>query len=355
MPEGKVLDNLLLETIIYLLKAIYNADESKKKNDIGIERQSKYDNKNNDNIDKDNNDNINNNNDNDNNNDNNNSNDNNDYTLSLNNTITAFLWITKAILQRKQIQNSEKTYSWQDSISSLLYTFLTNDKFNEIKYETFMTQINNSLENSKFPDITLILNLNIMRNGIISYLISDNMNIITSKHTYVLSTQKINSINNHQFNNFNPFWQQKCWVQLAIPLLKKLIDHNQQNNSNNNLKKIELKERNNESKMKNDKNMSENEKNNVNKNELYEIKEKRTFPTSCLLGLLHLSKNMPPNVLSSHSTELSKVVLEELKVTTAPFSVPGNVHLNTQGIEPSAGTIVSLFVYNDNSVCSMYY
>ena len=357
MPEGKVSDNLLLETILNLLKAIYNAEESSKENDVEKLRQNQHDDNNNDNNYNNKNDNIHDSNDNNNNNSNNHNYDNNDYTLSLKNTITAFLWITKAILQRKQIQNSEKTYSWQDSISSLLFTFLTNDKFNEIRYETFITQINNSLKSSKFPDISLILNSNIMRNGTLSYLISDKMNIITSKHTYVLLTQKINSINNHQFNNFNPFWQQKCWVQLAIPLLKKIIDYNQQNNanSNNNLKKIEFKEMNNESKIKYDKNKSENKKSNENENELYEMKEQRTFPTSCLLGLLHLSKNMPPNVLSSHSTELSKVVLEELKVTTEPSSVPGNVLLNTQGIEPSAGMCVSLFVYHDNSVFSMNY
>ena len=350
MPEGNVLDNLLLKTIINLLKSIYNAEEGAKENDVEKMRQHKYndDNHNNDhnNNDTSNNHNI----------DNKGIN-NNNYTLSLNSTITAFLWITKAILQRKQIQNSEKSYIWQDSISSLLFTFLTNDKFNEIKYETFIKKINDSLNKSKFPDISLIFDLNIMKNGRISYLISDKMNIITSKHTYVLSTHKLNSINNHHFNNFNPFWQQKCWVQLAIPLLKKIIDYNQQNNSNNNLspRKIELKEINDKSKITEDKNIAENKEKKENKNELCEIEEKRTFPTSCLLGLLHLSKNMPPNVLSSHSTELSKVVLEELKVTTAPSLVSGNVLLNTQGMEPSAGTCASLFVYNKNSFFSTNY
>ena len=332
MPEGAALDYLLLQTIINLLKSIYYFKQCVNGDD---------------NID---------NNDNNNNNNNNNGSNNNEVA-SINNTITAFLWTTKAVLQRKQIQNKEKTINWQDCISSLLFTLITNDVYNKTKKSSFITQVNCILKQSNFPDICDILSLNNTKNNLISHLICDKMSIITSKHTYILPTQKINSSKYH-FNNFNPFWQQKCWVQIAIPLLKKIIDNNQLNNSRNNVGKIEfkdknLKESNNENKNNNENNnenkiesVNINENNNKLENEKMKVKnvsennDQRTFPTSCLLGLLHLSKNIPPNILSSQSSELSKVVLEALKVTIVPSSVSKNVPPNTQGTESSAGTYV---------------
>jgi hypothetical protein len=355
MPEGVTLDYLLLGTIINLLKSVYHFKQCDNGDgNINI---------NNNNNNYDNNYNSNNNN-NKNDNGKNDSNSNNNEIASINNTITAFLWTTKAVLQRKQIQNNEKTFNWQDCISSLLFTLITNDVYNKTKNSSFITLVNSILKQSNFPDICDILNLNNTKNNLISHLICDKMSIITSKHTYILPTQKISS-SKYNFNNFNPFWQQKCWVQIAIPLLQKIIDNNQQHNSRNNVGKIELKDKNvkesnyeiknnnnNDDKIKSGSNKNNNieledEKMKVNNNNVTENNEQRTFPTSCLLGLLHLSKNIPPNILSSQSSELSKVVLEALKVTIAPSSITKNVPPNAQRMESSAGTYV-LHIFSCN-------
>jgi hypothetical protein len=346
MPEGVALDYLLLETIINLLKSIYHFKEC----DNG---DGNFNNKSNNNQMK-------------NNNNNDDSNSNNNEVASINNTITAFLWTTKAVLQRKQIQNSQKAFNWQDSISSLLFTLITNEEYNKTKNSSFITHVNSILKQSNFPDICDILNLNNTKNNLISHLVCDKMSIITSKHTYILPIQKTNS-SKYNFNNFNPFWQQKCWVQIAIPLLKKIIDNNQQiNNSRNNVGKIELKDKtiiesNNEKKNNYNNNNNfvsvninensiklENGKDMKNNN-VTENNEQRTFPTSCLLGLLHLSKNIPPKILSSQSSELSRVVLEALKVTIAPSSVSKNIPPNAQGMESSAGTYV-LHIFESTSI-----
>ena len=331
MPEGVALDYLLLETIMNLLKSIHQLRQC----DNG---DGNTDNKTNNNEM--------------NNNDNNgDSNSNNNEVASIDNTIAAFLWTTKAVLQRKQIQNKEKTFNWQDSISSLLFTLITNDVYDKTKNSSFITCVNSILKLSNFPDICDILGSNNTKNNLVSHLICDKMSIITSKHTYILPIQKINS-SKYNFNNFNPFWQQKCWVQIAIPLLKKIIDNNHLINSRNNVGKIELKDKNMiESYYENnnnieDKSVTNNENNNKLEIEKKKVKnstdnnEQRTFPTSCLLGLLHLSKNIPPNILSSQSSELSKVVLEALKVTIVPSSVSKNVSPRAQGMESSVGTYV---------------
>ena len=341
MPEGVALDYLLLEIIVNLLKSIYHFKECDNGDDNSFNNKSNNNHNHNDN-NSNNKSNIN---------DNNSSN--NNEMASINNTITAFLWMAKAVLQRKQIQNTQKTLNWQDSISSLLLTLIINDEFNKTKNLPFITHINSILKKSDFPDICHILNLNNTNNNLISHLICDKMSIITSKHTYILPMKKINS-SKYNFNNFNPFWQQKCWVQIAIPLLEKIIDNNQLNNSRNVIEKMELKEKNkkenngNEENEIENKNVGNNENNNKLDNEKMKVKnnnvtendEQRTFPSSCLLGLLHLSKNIPPNILSSQSSELSKVVLEALKVTIAPSSISKNVPPNTEGMESSVGTYV---------------
>ena len=320
MPEGDILDNLLSKTIVNLLKSIHSIKVCKYEIDIKEKKQrqcndiedvpnygndSTYD----------------------------------DSIASLNGMIVAFLWIAKAILQRKQIFNSQKTYTWQDGISSLLFTLLTNDDYNATKNSAFVTHINSCLKQSEFPEICHIFSSDSMENNTISHLISDKMSIITSKHSYVLPVQRSNSTRN-SFNNFNPFWQQKCWVQFAVPLLKKIIENSRHINSKNSAGKMEFIEK---DMIENNNNneidinyKAENEDNNETKLSVNNVP--RTFPRTCLLGLLHLSKNMPPNILSSQSKELSKVILEELKVTNTPPSVSGKVLLNPQGMESSAGT-----------------
>lgn len=282
MPEGKTLDDLLTKTVILFQKKILEyiiSRESKNKNNIEENKEIKN---------------------------------NKDLPQSLQGVILALIWISKSLFMRPTAWNFEKTFSWQENFSTFLYSLLTQPILIVLKNSKLVKYVN-----IKDESFDLIME----ENTKIGEFIGEKMSIIMTNNSHILPEKNVNFP--LFYNNFSPFWKQRTWTRLAIPLLKKMVEINQINisvhnttvNNDTNSDTNKNDDRNNSNGVSNNDNNKTN--NNINNNNSTDS----THATPCLLGLLNLAKNMPGNVLSSHSADLSRIIISALKINFEEFSV----------------------------------
>ena len=282
MPEGRTLDDLLTKTVILFQKKILEyikSRESKSKNNNEESKEIKN---------------------------------NKDLPQGLQGVILALIWISKSLFMRPTASNFEKTFSWQENFSTFLYSLLTQPIIIVLKSSKLVKYVN-----KKDESFDLIME----ENTKIGEFIGEKMSIIMTNNSYILPEKNVNFP--LFYNNFSPFWKQRTWTRLAIPLLKKMVEINQINisvhnttvNNNTNSDTNKNDGRNNSNDVSNNDNNKTN--NNINNNNSTDS----THATPCLLGLLNLAKNMPGNVLSSHSADLSRIIISALKINFDEFSV----------------------------------
>ena len=284
MPEGRTLDDLLTKTVILFQKKILEyikSRESKSKNNNEESKEIKN---------------------------------NKDLPQGLQGVILALIWISKSLFMRPTASNFEKTFSWQENFSTFLYSLLTQPTLIVLKNSKLVKYVN-----IKDESFDLIME----ENTKIGEFIGEKMSIIMTNNSYILPEKNVNFP--LFYNNFSPFWKQRTWTRLAIPLLKKMVEINQINisvhnttvNNNTNSDTNKNDDRNNSNDVSNNNNNKTNINININNNNSTDS----THATPCLLGLLNLAKNMPGNVLSSHSADLSRIIISALKINFDEFSV----------------------------------
>ena len=286
MPEGKTLDDLLTKTVILFQKKILEyikSRESKNKNNVEENKEIKN---------------------------------NKDLPQGLQGVILALIWISKSLFMRPTAWNFEKTFSWQENFSTFLYSLLTQPILIVLKNSKLVKYVN-----IKDESFDLIME----ENTKIGEFIGEKMSIIMTNNSHILPEKNVNFP--LFYNNFSPFWKQRTWTRLAIPLLKKMVEinlinisvHNITVNNNTNSDTNKNDDRNNSNDVSNNNNNKTN--NNINININNNNSTDSTHATPCLLGLLNLAKNMPGNVLSSHSADLSRIIISALKINFDEFSV----------------------------------
>lgn len=226
--------------------------------------------------------------------------------------ILALVWISKSLFMRPSAWNFDKTLSWQESFSFFLFSLLTQPVFTVLKNSEFVKYVNSVSGNTDSVDYSYSTEILAEENILIGEFLGEKMSIIMTNHSYILPEKKANFT--IFFNNFSPFWRQRTWTRLAIPLLKKMIELNKINISKNE-KMINNNTNNN---MKNNNTNNNNKNTNINENN--NNCTDSTYATPCLLGLLNLTKNMPGNILCSHSEDLSKIIISALKINFEEFS-----------------------------------
>jgi hypothetical protein len=287
LPEGKTLDHLLSRTLhlfqTQILKYIESSDTKNIDNNNNNTNENKYEETKERKELKD----------------------NNDLPQGVQGVILALIWISKSLFMRPTAWNFGKTFSWQENFSSFLCAILTQPVFTVLKNSELVKYVNLS---HKLPDVLAA------ENGKIGEFFGEKMNIIMTNVSHILPEKNANFPS--FYNNFSPFWKQRTWTRLAIPLLKKMVEINKINISENKT----TANSNNIQSNNIDNNNINNTNNIANKNNNTDRSTDSTYATPCLLGLLNLTKNIPGNILSSHSEDLSRIIISALKINFEEYS-----------------------------------
>ena len=205
---------------------------------------------------------------------------------------------------KSEIKNIKKTFSWQETFSVFLSSLLTKPIYTVLQnYEDFIICNNN---NNKIQNSDLLSNDHCEEHSLISGTFGEKMSMITTFHSFLFSSNNMNN-NFELLNKISPIWRQKLFNRLALPLLKYL---NESNNDNKNSIKNDNNKNNNNNNSNNN-NDNDNNNNNNNNNNNY-----NPHTSGCLMGLLSLIKNMSSNILSSHTSEISNIIIQTLHSTS---------------------------------------